>query len=353
MEKNININNLFTIRCNEENDHLKISDIKKVELRNDIAKDVISIILDLDEIIILTGSQHRAINIKCTDKFNSYTNSKINLKIKSSGKYNSTNEELITNILTDGFKDCLKLESLDLSECNNFHTISGNAFTGCINLTSVNFPKVPKVLKTIETDAFRRCGLTSVDLSNTDVPCIQSNVFSDCPNLISVNLSGCASLREILAQAFYNCPLETINLSGCTTLATIGEEAFGQSSFNTTIGELKSLNLSGCTALSNIGGGVEERERSEGIFGKAFPNFKYHFLWDGEDQSLIQQKQQLSQQKQQLSQEKKELSQENEELSQENEELISDIKKKNNQLIGVTTIAAITTISAIWLYIKK
>jgi hypothetical protein len=216
----------FIITYSEENDHLKISDIKNVELRKDDAGDV-SITLDLDEIINETGSEQTTINIECTDKFISYTNSKINLKIKSSGKYKSTDAELITNISTDGFKDCLKLKSLDLSECDNFHTISGNAFNGCINLTSVNFPKVPKVLKTIEAHAFTNCGLISVDLSNTNVPCIQSNVFSDCPNLISVNLSGCAYLGEILAKAFYNCPLlETINLSGCTSIVEIGDDAF-------------------------------------------------------------------------------------------------------------------------------
>ena len=177
----------------------------------DDSTESITITLNLDEIRMQPG---RVFFIKSANSIRSYTKP-VSLTIISKER---------TDILPETFKDCKKLKSVYLSKCERFDTMGGNAFENCTDLVSVKFPNT---LLIIESEAFKGCGLTSVDLSDSKVRTIQQNVFSDCAQLESVNLSGCLHLEEIQRQAFYNCPLKIVDLSGCINLSTIEKYAFG------------------------------------------------------------------------------------------------------------------------------
>lgn len=119
-----------------------------------------------------------------------------------------------------------------------------NAKRGAYTLT------VPNINHLYE---YKISSLKSIDISGcSSLKAIgsSSNIFKECPNLNTVNLSGCTKLESI---KFQNCPsLKYVNLSGCTKLESIEfQKCYSLKSLGLT--ESESINISGCTSLSSIG----------------------------------------------------------------------------------------------------
>lgn len=74
-----------------------------------------------------------------------------------------------------------------------------------------------------------------------------ASAFSCCDLLVSLSLSGCASLQNIASYAFLNCHhLTFLDLSGCSTLQEIGKFTFSSCE------RLVCVNLSECSSLRKL-----------------------------------------------------------------------------------------------------
>ncbi len=120
------------------------------------------------------------------------------------------------------------LAVIDFSPCVNLKTIKREAFQNNNFLTAINLSGL-KALETIGTLAFTTCS-QKADASE-----------------VSIDLSGCSSLKDIEESAFSNNKAKalTINFSGCTSLKSLGEGAFLN-------GKVANVDLSECTALETI-----------------------------------------------------------------------------------------------------
>ena len=197
-------------------------------------------------------------------------------------KYDYDVDDLSTTTITEAFRGCDSLTTIDLSGCTNLSAICDFAFDNCVNLTSV---KLPSNLVTIGESAFSCCdSLTTVDLSGcTNLKTISFDAFSCCDSLTTVDLSGCTNLISLGTNLnpdcqgpFYSCEsLTTVDLSGCTNLKIIGNEAFAECTSLTSIKlptsvtairycafedceSLVTVDLSGCTNLTTIDEGAFE-----------------------------------------------------------------------------------------------
>ena len=118
------------------------------------------------------------------------------------------------------FKDCVNLESLNLSGWNTSKVeYMHNMFNGCGNLTSLDVSHFNTAKVTNMSGMFNRCEkLISLDLSHFETSNVtdMSYLFGSCSSLTSLNLSGLnASNVTYSERMFYNCTsLETINCDG-------------------------------------------------------------------------------------------------------------------------------------------
>lgn len=133
------------------------------------------------------------------------------------------------------FRQCISLENLNLSNITVFGNdslsgckklpittantsplitaIGASAFAECELLTSLNFDNVVSIGQT----AFRKSGITSVDLSNTTIQSVPYECFKQCASLATVSLPS--SCTELGNSAFEQCSnLAAINLSNITSL---------------------------------------------------------------------------------------------------------------------------------------
>ena len=102
-------------------------------------------------------------------------------------------------IPTNAFSGCINLESVELAE--GFTAIQSSAFKDCTNLKKV---VLPQTLTTIGVKAFSQSGVEEIDLKNVET--IGSRAFESCKNLKSVDLTsvkalagtfdGCSSLKS-------------------------------------------------------------------------------------------------------------------------------------------------------------
>ena len=119
------------------------------------------------------------------------------------------------------FSGCSNLQSIDLSGHNLKNvTNSFGMFKDCENLTSINFADCDFSKVTGSKYMFYQCkALQTVDLSGAQLSskdCYE--MFMDCGNLNSVNLSGC-NFNGVTTcyEMFKNCSaLKEIDLSGCS-----------------------------------------------------------------------------------------------------------------------------------------
>lgn len=117
------------------------------------------------------------------------------------------------------FVDNTQLQTVVFSE--GVENISGMAFKGCTNLSSVTWPST---LKTIGEDAFNSCrSLRTVDLSQTSLKTIGERAFQDCTTLSTVKFP--TTLTNINTFAFYHTAITEITIPG--KVKEIQTNAFG------------------------------------------------------------------------------------------------------------------------------
>lgn len=172
---------------------------------------------------------------------NSITNIEYNAFWDCSNLTNITIPNSVTNIGEGAFRDCTGLT--DVTIPNSVTMIDKQAFSGCSNLVSIH---IGKSVNTIAYDAFDGCNLTSVYLEDLEAYCRIKNPCALCngadlyvggtkleelyipANIEEINehFRGCqsiknlttpTSLRIIGGYAFTECPnLLTVNLSAGT-----------------------------------------------------------------------------------------------------------------------------------------
>ena len=151
------------------------------------------------------------------------------------------------------------LTTLDLSQANIVaetvgevtyaaNTVPEATFASNKNLISVVFPKS---LQQIETEAFSDCSnISTLDFSTCpELTIIGYRAFGGIDNLKRLSFNGCSKLTTLGEYAFSNdFIIESIDFTGCSALSSIGLNAF-----NNVREALTTLDLSTCTALTEIG----------------------------------------------------------------------------------------------------
>ena len=151
------------------------------------------------------------------------------------------------------------LTTLDLSQANIVaetvgevtyaaNTVPEATFASNKNLISVVFPKS---LQQIETEAFSDCSnISTLDFSTCpELTIIGYRAFGGIDNLKRLSFNGCSKLTTLGDYAFSNdFIIESIDFTGCSALSSIGLNAF-----NNVREALTTLDLSTCTALTEIG----------------------------------------------------------------------------------------------------
>ncbi|MDR1369052.1 MAG: leucine-rich repeat protein [Dysgonamonadaceae bacterium] len=143
----------------------------------------------------------------------------------------------VTNIGIHAFYGCDNLESVTIG--NSVTTIGNYAFYGLKLLTSIT---IPEGVETIEFDAFRDCGLITIDLPES-LTNIEFGAFSGNNNMITVTIPK--NLEIINSGTFGGCKsLQSVVFAG-NEVKSIGEYAFGECT------ELSSISLP--ESLESIG----------------------------------------------------------------------------------------------------
>ncbi len=206
------------------------------------------------------------------------------------------------NISTIGnvaFNLCENLTTVNIPD--SIKSIGWQAFKGCKKLETVEFPAG---LETIGISAFEECKrLKSVDLSKTNIQCIERFTFAECLELVKVMLPNslekiysyvfnmCKKLKSIDLsntiifhidlRAFANCSiLETVKFP--TTLETIGQEAFSLTSIkhmdlsNTNITSLPDGAFANCRKLESLTLPSNVSVEGRHIFQNCFKLFPAH-----------------------------------------------------------------------------
>lgn len=128
----------------------------------------------------------------------------------------------VTTIMSEAFYRCSSLADINLTNCL---TIGESAFFACTFLTNINLPKCTSVGKS----AFYAGGVTKVAMNLCDT--IASGTFYECANLTSVEAKKC---KEIGEYAFYNCTQLT-KVVDSPYLTIIGSNAYRNDRLLTTI----------------------------------------------------------------------------------------------------------------------
>ncbi len=117
--------------------------------------------------------------------------------------------------------------------------ISANAFYGCSNLESVEFPAS---LRTVGRNAFDGCGLTSVTLG-ANVELVESYAFQNNPGLTSVTFEGTST--QVQNFSFEKSPVENLTLPAGLKLT------FGALGSQSSVQSLKHLTLTGSGPMAD------------------------------------------------------------------------------------------------------
>lgn len=192
--------------------------------------------------------------------------------------YNCTNlkratlPEGLTAIGANCFRECSKLESIDLPA--TVGSLGNLAFYNCKTLTAIVIPEgvetiprslfancsaltsatLPSTLKSMESEAFSSTGLKEITIPE-GVTSLGNNLFNACKSLESVQLPD--ALTAIPSKLCYNCSaLTTVNMP--SKLETVGSDAFYQCSklqdvtFPETLQSLDERSFGGCSAFTRI-----------------------------------------------------------------------------------------------------
>ena len=99
------------------------------------------------------------------------------------------------------FRDNVSLQKLTISE--NIKEIDSQAFSGCTNLTSVNFAGTSKLQTIGDTAFYGDTALKAITIP-ADVETIGMNAFRGCTGLENVDLTNAVKLTVINSSAFYD-----------------------------------------------------------------------------------------------------------------------------------------------------
>ncbi len=107
-------------------------------------------------------------------------------------------EDGVTDISRLAFTGCINLESVEIA--NNVVSIGEYAFNNCTNITEIN---IPDSVTSIGKGAFAGCtNLKSVEIGNSVVS-IGEYAFNNCTNITGINIPD--SVTSIGKGAFHNC----------------------------------------------------------------------------------------------------------------------------------------------------
>ncbi|MDR3188751.1 MAG: leucine-rich repeat protein, partial [Prevotellaceae bacterium] len=136
-------------------------------------------------------------------------------------------EEGVTHVGSCAFKNFTRLESVSIS--SSVVTIANEAFSGCVNLASINFA-ASSSLEVIGEKAFSGCSTKlALVIIPASVIAIDKFAFSGCKNLSDLVFAVPSSLEAIGERAFYECFSSSLTLRSVAipaSVATIGNEAF-------------------------------------------------------------------------------------------------------------------------------
>ena len=129
--------------------------------------------------------------------------------------------ESVTAIGLCAFKDCAELTQVTVS--GNLNRILSNTFRNCVKLESIDFSRTK--LKTISTSAFYGCtGLSEIKFSN-ELTEIEQGAFYDCTALLELDFPD--SLEKIGNSAFKNCTsLKTVVIPEKLKLISLSASSF-------------------------------------------------------------------------------------------------------------------------------
>ena len=163
-------------------------------------------------------------------------------KNTDSNKANAKNVEVydsVTNISTESFKDCSKLESIVIS--NDIpHTVSGignYAFMNCEKLASV---VLPNRLTSINPYAFYNCSSLKHIVIPSLVGVIANHAFSYCSSLTDFTIPG--YVAEIGDSAFAFCSKLALLVVKAKKPPILGDNVFADSAIQTIYVPAASLN---------------------------------------------------------------------------------------------------------------
>ncbi|MBR4456672.1 MAG: leucine-rich repeat protein [Solobacterium sp.] len=174
----------------------------------------------------------------------------------------------ITRIGTNSFTRTYNLNEIDASDCTSLTTIGGSAFKQQSSGSASNNPNNPKIinfsgcsnLSTIETDAFRDCKkIDSIDISgtklNASVLTTSGAGFGSSKTAIqTLKANNCTSITGALDLSEYT-SLTTLELSGCSGITSLTLPASVTTLDISGCVNLDSLELSACTNLTTVKAG--------------------------------------------------------------------------------------------------
>lgn len=231
--------------------------------------------------LTITGTMDARDFIQLKDSFPSLTT--LNLDNVSITAFGSS----VANAIPDGaFYNNVKLKSIVLPK--NISSIGGNAFNGCLNITSINFPAS---LTTINVSSFQNFGgLFSVNGSNNNFAAYNGVLYNkaqtdvlQCPVSLSGSLSlapttttiksnsflGCLKVSDIVSSNTNPLTIEIYAFKGCTGLVSFTTSAstltLGESSFEncSKLNKIKANDLDvgvkafiNCSSLTTVDGSV-------------------------------------------------------------------------------------------------
>lgn len=122
-------------------------------------------------------------------------------------------------IISFDFKISLKL----MAVYSKMICVSGDRVTKVSN--DARNVSIPSTVKYIGFESFKKCDISSINLSDTQIVIIETGAFSDCYDLQEIILPS--SLEEIGDKAFFHCyHLRNIYFSPDSRLKKIGSSAF-------------------------------------------------------------------------------------------------------------------------------
>lgn len=123
-----------------------------------------------------------------------------------------------------------KTTILSVLPSNNVTTINDKAFTGCTNLTYVNFGN--STITKIGNNAFQNCTKLSGELTlPKTLTILGANAFDYCSSLTSLDITKATKLTAIPAYCFRNCTSLNNTLNIPANITTIGNSAFSHCPF--------------------------------------------------------------------------------------------------------------------------